>query len=235
MVLSAECAVFYNADKRIWQAFVPQYCDSAFIGKTKAEVLDCVNSYLEGIANIFCDSYQPAPHPEHIIDVIIVTANAVDGPVDANDYITQAQAAKLLGVTPSRINTLVSKGVLRSHMFGKRHKVFRSDVEDFAAHPRCAGRPKSALDTRAETIRLAQDFIATTYTSADDLYGVSTNTLHDRYAAWCADMCVTNLCNKHTLVKMVRDIFSLGTYVGTENNKRVTKFRAPATIAGNKR
>lgn len=60
--------------------------------------------------------------------------------VDMSDLITQAEAARIRGVTPASISELVSRGRLRSvEMFGKR-LVYRSEVESF--EPEHKGWPK---------------------------------------------------------------------------------------------
>ncbi len=52
-------------------------------------------------------------------------------PIDITDLITQTEAAQLRGVRQSSLNSLVSRGRLRSvEMFGKR-LVYRSEVLAF--------------------------------------------------------------------------------------------------------
>lgn len=54
-----------------------------------------------------------------------------EGEIDMADLITQAEAARIRGVTPASIAELVTRGRLRHvQMFGKR-LVFRSEVEAF--------------------------------------------------------------------------------------------------------
>ncbi len=69
----------------------------------------------------------------------------------ASDWISQAEAARLHGVTRQAINKLVRSGRLRSLMIGGHLLVSREDVEGF--RPQSPGRP-TVHDTRAyERIR----------------------------------------------------------------------------------
>ena len=64
-------------------------------------------------------------------------------PIDINDLITQAEAAKLRGVALSSIDSLVSRGRLRYvEMFGKR-LVYRSEVLAFE-RMKTGPKPKAA-------------------------------------------------------------------------------------------
>jgi excisionase family DNA binding protein len=59
----------------------------------------------------------------------------------AADWISQAEAAQLRGVSRQAISKLVRRGRLRSVVIGGHTLVCRADVVLF--QPRAAGRPKS--------------------------------------------------------------------------------------------
>ena len=59
--------------------------------------------------------------------------------MSADDWITQAEAARLRKVTPQAIGKLVAAGRLRTTRFGGRVFVSRKDVVNFKELPR--GRP----------------------------------------------------------------------------------------------
>jgi excisionase family DNA binding protein len=58
------------------------------------------------------------------------------------DWLSQAEAAQLRGVTRQAIARLIKRGRLRTLVVGGRTLVSRADVEAFV--PRPAGRPKGA-------------------------------------------------------------------------------------------
>ena len=61
------------------------------------------------------------------------------------DVLTVTQAAERLGVTPARVGHYIKAGQLRAERFGGRQWLLRTnDVDDFAKHPRAAGRPRRA-------------------------------------------------------------------------------------------
>lgn len=57
------------------------------------------------------------------------------------DWLTVAEAAPLLGITPNRVYVLIREGRLKSTKLGRDHLLLRSDVEAFAKKPRTPGRP----------------------------------------------------------------------------------------------
>jgi excisionase family DNA binding protein len=62
-------------------------------------------------------------------------------PIAPNDWISQAQAADLRGVSRQAIARLVKRGRLKGIVVGGRMLIRRVDVESF--QPRNPGRPKS--------------------------------------------------------------------------------------------
>lgn len=69
----------------------------------------------------------------------------LEGEFSPTDWISQAEAARLRGVTRQAIARLVERGRLRAMTVGGHTFVCRADVEAFA--PRPAGRPKDKTTT----------------------------------------------------------------------------------------
>lgn len=70
-----------------------------------------------------------------------MSTNSDDIPIIPSEWISQAEAARLRGVTRQAISKLVKKGRLRTINFAGRLLVNRFDVENF--EPLEAGRPKA--------------------------------------------------------------------------------------------
>jgi excisionase family DNA binding protein len=67
---------------------------------------------------------------------------------ELNDLITQAEAARLRGVTREAIYDLVARGRLETVEIGGKRFLHRTDVLDFK--PGAAGRPSGTLQSRAK-------------------------------------------------------------------------------------
>jgi site-specific DNA-methyltransferase (adenine-specific) len=62
-------------------------------------------------------------------------------------FITTAEAAEILGVSPSRVRQLILEGRLKSQKIGRDQILTRKDVDIFAAEPRNrTGRPTKNID-----------------------------------------------------------------------------------------
>ena len=60
--------------------------------------------------------------------------------------ISTAEAAKILGVTPSRVRQLIIEGRLEATKIGRDQLLDKKNVESFALQPReRTGRPKSNM------------------------------------------------------------------------------------------
>jgi excisionase family DNA binding protein len=70
-----------------------------------------------------------------------LSTNFPEEPFIPSDWISQAEAAQLRGVSRQAIAKLVRKGRLKSAVVGGHVLVNRADVLSF--RPRAAGRPKS--------------------------------------------------------------------------------------------
>jgi excisionase family DNA binding protein len=70
-----------------------------------------------------------------------LSTNFPQEPIVPSDWISQAQAAQLRGVSRQAIAKLVRKGRLKSIVVGGHILVSRADVLSF--QPRAAGRPRS--------------------------------------------------------------------------------------------
>jgi excisionase family DNA binding protein len=60
---------------------------------------------------------------------------------DANDWVSQAEAARIRGITRQAIGRLIKKGRLKTLRIGGKVLVFRTEVEAFKPEP--AGRPSN--------------------------------------------------------------------------------------------
>ena len=74
-----------------------------------------------------------------------MSTNFQDEPISASDWISQAEAAHLRGVSRQAISKLVRKGRLRAIVIGGHTLVSRADVLSF--RPRGAGRPRSDAES----------------------------------------------------------------------------------------
>jgi len=70
-----------------------------------------------------------------------LSTNFAEQPIVPSEWISQAEAAKLRGVSRQAIAKLVRRGRLRSIVVAGRTLVSRADVTSFQA--RAAGRPPS--------------------------------------------------------------------------------------------
>jgi excisionase family DNA binding protein len=73
-----------------------------------------------------------------------LSTNSSDQPIRPAEWISQAEAAQLRGVTRQAISKLVLKGRLTSVVIGGHTLVSRAEVLSF--RPRTAGRPRSESD-----------------------------------------------------------------------------------------
>jgi excisionase family DNA binding protein len=70
---------------------------------------------------------------------------------DFKDWITQAEAARVRGVSQERIRKLVQQGRLQSVEIGGRKFVRRSEVEAFT--PLVGGRPRKKTASKKQAAR----------------------------------------------------------------------------------
>lgn len=73
-----------------------------------------------------------------------MSTNFREEPISPSDWISQAEAAHLRGVTRQAISKLVRKGRLKALTIGGHTLVSRAEVLSF--RPGAAGRPKSGSD-----------------------------------------------------------------------------------------
>jgi excisionase family DNA binding protein len=67
------------------------------------------------------------------------------------DWISQAEAARVRGVSPQGISDLIERGRLQTLRIGGKTFVRRSEVEAFAPKP--GGRPRKKAAPKKETAR----------------------------------------------------------------------------------
>jgi excisionase family DNA binding protein len=70
-----------------------------------------------------------------------LSTNFQQGSIAPSDWISQAEAAQLRGVSRQAISRLVRRGRLKTLVIGGHTLVSRADV--LAFQPRAAGRPRS--------------------------------------------------------------------------------------------
>lgn len=70
-----------------------------------------------------------------------MSTNFNEQSIAPSDWISQAEAAQLRGISRQAISKLVRKGRLKSMVIGGHTLVSRTDVLSF--QPRAAGRPRS--------------------------------------------------------------------------------------------
>jgi excisionase family DNA binding protein len=80
-----------------------------------------------------------------------LSTNFRDGDSDFSDWISQAEAARIHGVSRQAINKLIRNRRLRTFEAGGHTLVSRKEVESFAPKP--AGRPKTGLSPEVERIK----------------------------------------------------------------------------------
>ena len=73
-----------------------------------------------------------------------MSTNLSEDRVDPSEWISQAEAARLRGVSRQAIARLVKRGRLTTLVVGGHTLVKRAEVTDF--EPRPAGRPKTDAD-----------------------------------------------------------------------------------------
>ncbi|WP_139285073.1 helix-turn-helix domain-containing protein [Terriglobus roseus] len=74
-----------------------------------------------------------------------------DGNGDLTDWISQAEAARIRGISQERIRQLVQSGRLQSMEVAGRKLVRRSEVEAFVANP--SGRPPKETTGKTDTAK----------------------------------------------------------------------------------
>jgi len=76
-------------------------------------------------------------------------------PNKLDEMISQAEAARIRGVTPQAIAHLISTGKLRAVTVAGRRLVFKSEVENF--EPSVGGRPPKKKSTKRNSKRRTQN------------------------------------------------------------------------------
>jgi excisionase family DNA binding protein len=64
--------------------------------------------------------------------------------------LTTEEAAKILGVTPSRVRQFILEGRLRAQKFGRSNAIDEDDLASIESKPR--GRPKKETDAKGGTV-----------------------------------------------------------------------------------
>jgi excisionase family DNA binding protein len=70
-----------------------------------------------------------------------LSTNSSEEPISPSDWVSQAEAAQLRGVSRQAISKLVRNGRLKSIVVGGHRLVSRADLLSF--RPRAAGRPRA--------------------------------------------------------------------------------------------
>ena len=119
----------------------PQIQEAYTAGKTREEAL---KNAAEVLTLCLLDDYSgkaTAPKYERTAEVVAVSVDISDQDEENSHYVTQAMAAEILGVSPSRISSLIARGRLDSKHIKGRNKVSIDSINRLNMTPRKAGRP----------------------------------------------------------------------------------------------
>jgi excisionase family DNA binding protein len=83
-----------------------------------------------------------------LLETSIIGQNLAETTILMNKaFITTAEAAEILGVSPSRVRQFILEGRLKSQKIGRDQLLIKKDVDIFAAEPRYrTGRPTKNID-----------------------------------------------------------------------------------------
>lgn len=125
-----------------WTVRFPQLGDFVTFGKTREEALDEASDLLRLILAERVEKGDELPSQEHVVECVSVSVDVSLEDAERTHFMTQREAADLLGVSPSRVSALVSSGRLTSRRFEGRNLVSVQSVNAYLASPRKSGRPR---------------------------------------------------------------------------------------------
>lgn len=115
------------------------------------DFIDCVRSVSNGVEThiaAMIDMGMDIPKPTRVEsdDGSVIYVYADSDTVDlGSPSISAAEAARRMGVTPSRVSQLISAGRLEGRRVGANMMVTLESIDRYAGAPRTAGRPRREL------------------------------------------------------------------------------------------
>lgn len=101
-----------------------------------------------------------------------------------DEKLTQAQAAKLMGVSRSRVSQLLSAGMLKGGLEGGRRFVYKASVEAIIASRKGRGRPKREPHARFMLMNASYEVMTIAYHPQSDLPLVGEALIDARRCPW---------------------------------------------------
>ena len=124
-----------------WSVSFPQLGDYMTSGDTReqaiSEAADLLKLLLCGLLE---DGHVP-PAAEHMVECVSVSVDVSPVDMARSHFMTQREAADLLGVSQSRVSALIRDGRLEMARFDGRTLVSIDSVNAYLESPRRAGRP----------------------------------------------------------------------------------------------
>lgn len=124
-----------------WSVMFPMFPELCIDGDSRDEAIENAAKALAERLREKIDNHEKLPEQNHTVEAISISVEPMPEELDESEYMTQAQAQEILGVSHSRVSFLVKSGKLESHIIGRRNMVKKSSVEAYAKTPRNAGRP----------------------------------------------------------------------------------------------
>lgn len=114
----------------------PQIPTAYTEGKTKSDALNNAVEALELALMDYLEKGQQPPRYQRVTEIVTLNIQITDDDIEESHYITQAQAAKDLGVSLARVSALISSKKLESKYFEGKRKVSIASVNNYANTPR---------------------------------------------------------------------------------------------------
>lgn len=125
-----------------WTARFPQLGDYVTQGSTRDEAVGQASDLLRLILSGYLEKGCPPPASNHVVECAVVCVEMSSEDAERSHFMTQIEAADLLGVTPSRVSALVRDGRLVTRRFDGRNLVSIESVNRYLESPRKCGRPR---------------------------------------------------------------------------------------------
>lgn len=141
MVYTYDAIITKEEEGRYFVQF-PQLPDAFTQGATRDEATERASEVLTLVlAGILNDGGQP-PRQERVAEVVSVCVNVTDAVIDATKCMTNAEAARELGVTSGRVSQLAKAGLLERVIVDGKPMVTIASVNARLANPPAPHRPR---------------------------------------------------------------------------------------------